>query len=229
MYNKQIEQALNICKSELKIDNYYKETLSILLDDLDNKYSIKENIITYLFIFQNLEKIGDSFLNIGESIISAVVGEKLKIEQYQAIEESLEESKEYIINNNYFHFESIGETKSGCRIGKVFDTNGNNRTIEIIFKEGKKEKILNEKKNIENWSELVNGIAPKIYNYNEHNNNASLLLQKLEGNTILSLLINGQDKLLDEAFTIFTETIEENWIKTKKDTPSKCVIFESSY
>lgn len=181
-----IKLALSICQAEVSLDHLFADDFSGIIKKIKTDSNQAENYITSLFILRYLERIGDSLQNIGESIISSVVGSRIKINHYLALNQSIN-------NLQDFDIENIGsETKSGCRIDKIKQKS--EKAFEVIFKEGKKEKIYEEKKKLELWNKYFPGIVPKIIKYNEKNLNASILMEFLNGQNLKELVLLPQQE-----------------------------------
>ena len=105
-----------ICQAEFNLDELYAANFNNILAGL-RAGGHAGNLVTCLMILHYLERMGDSLLNIGEAIIFALVGERMKIQQYKALTESLSASGlETPISD--VEFESIWGTRSGCRIAR---------------------------------------------------------------------------------------------------------------
>ncbi len=208
-----IQKALLICKSETEVDTRYEEVFRRLLDEL-RQTDQPEDYVTAIFIFRYLERIGDCLLNIGEAIISAAVGEKLKIHQFEALEESLE-SAALPGSVSDLDLESIWETRSGCRIARVQGKRGADAGA-AIFKDGKLRKLQEEKENIERWQEIIPGLPPKIYGFETHGDHCSLLLEYFQGNTVKDMLLRSKSDLLGAALEALKTTLVKAWATTLK-------------
>ncbi len=216
LFNKDLNHALSICRAEFMVDKLYKRSFDKIIEEMDSAAD-KRDLITCLFIFRYLERMGDSLLNIGEAIIFSVFGEKLKVHQYQALVESLDS-----INNNIaiqdVGFESIWETRSGCRIGKIMDP-AERSGRAVLFKEGKSRKIFREKENIEAWRKIFPSLVPKIYSYNQSGDNASMLLEFLQGCSLQETVISQHRETMENALFLLKETLSLVWDETIKNTP----------
>jgi len=137
-----IKDALQICHAEIKIDSLFKNDFTALMDAMKETNKIGDAITTFN-ILRYLERIGDSLLNIGEAIISAYAGTRLKLYEYTAIKDSLRR------DTGEFLFQDLDvETKSGCRIEKILTRNDERSNQEVIFKEGNINKIQQEKEKL---------------------------------------------------------------------------------
>jgi phosphate uptake regulator/aminoglycoside phosphotransferase len=212
-----ISLAFRICQCEFHLDDLFKATMNRILKELAQGRNTGD-LVTVLFIFRYLERMGDSILNIGEAIIFALLGERLKIHQYQALQDSLANSG---MNTpiSEVEFESIWGTRSGCRIGKVQDKGEGESAQRVIFKEGNAGKLATERRNIERWHEIMPGLAPKVYGFQADNGSASILLEYLEGCTFQELLLNAEAEYQDNALFLITETLKIVWQNTRKGAP----------
>ncbi|WP_045220838.1 PhoU domain-containing protein [Desulfonatronum thioautotrophicum] len=219
LFHRDLSLALRICRAEFILDKLYKHNFDKIITSLQTGRET-HNLITTLFIFRYLERMGDSLLNIGEAVIFSVVGEKLKINQYQALRESLD-SLGVDLPLREVDFESIWGTRSGCRIGKVSGDNKGSST-GVIFKEGKHKKIFQEKINIHEWETILPGLTPKVFGFQESRENASILLEFLTGCTFQEIVFNEDKEFFEDAFFLVQETAAMIWQKTLKPRPVPC-------
>ncbi len=214
----EMPKALALCRIEVEVDKLYETVFGQIMEKLRSD-DRPEPLVTSLFIFRYFERMGDSLLNVGEAAIFAAVGERLKIGQYQALEETLHEVDLQLDEVDY---EGIWETRSGARIGTLHTRNdepGGGRWI--IFKEGRKAKILEEKEGLERWQAVRPGLPPRVFGYHEHGRMASLLMEYLEGTTLQKLTLEADAPTLKSALTLAFETIGDVWAETFEPKPSK--------
>lgn len=210
-----VKTAISICKIEKTIDELYAEILARILKELKSgKHT--QSLVTTIFIARYLERMGDSLLNIGESIISAFLGERTKIEQFEVLEKSLENVDLNPITSD-LSLEAMGETKSGCRIDLVSTHNEQDGATMMIFKEGSPAKLQSEKVGVDYWDALMPGIVPTIYGYHQHGGSAALLFEYLKGDTFEKVLLTGTDEEFSKAKYALKETLSSIWLKTRRD------------
>lgn len=218
-----LPQALTICRAEFELDRMYKDVFNRVLTELGSGKDAQSHI-TVIFIFRYLERIGDSLLNIGEALIFSTIGEKIKITQFDALQQTLSSSG-FQGTLQDIDFQAIWGSRSGCRIGKVEavpdkDTQGSRRdTHGSIYKEGAIGKIKQERANIERWSTIFPNLVPQVYGYHEQGNSASLLVEFLRGCTMDEVLLTGGEDLAQNALFILMQTLREVWEKTRTDAP----------
>lgn len=210
LFRRDMSLALQICRAELEIDELYAAVFRQIMADLRNGDG-PEDLVTTLFIYRYLERAGDSLLNIGEAAIFATVGEKLKVSEFQALQESLAHADvEFDVSDIDYH--GIWETRSGSRIGMVHSHDAGQRSV--VFKEGRTKKVLEEKLALERWEQLEPGLPPKLFGYHDHGEKASLLLEYLQGHTFQRLMLDTDGRTCSTAYFMIVETIGRVWDRT---------------
>lgn len=208
--------AFKICTAEFNLDALYKQNLDRVLAQLRTGTDTG-NLVTTLFIFRYLERMGDAILNMGEAIIFSITGEKFKIHQYTALTEILGSSADV---SKMVDFESIWGTRSGCRIGKVMkEEDGKGPAQSLIFKEGSRKKLLQEKENIEHWETIMPGLPPKVQALQEDGGSVSLLIEYLGGCTFQDVVLSAEWETLKNATFLVFDTVAEIWESTRKEQP----------
>jgi phosphate uptake regulator len=209
--------ALAICQSESRLDSMYKEAFQWIMARLRDGRQI-EDLITTLFIFRYLERIGDALLNIGEALIFATLGERIKIEQFKSLQDLIAGSKSGQAPE-FIDYEGIWGTRSGCRIGRISTRETGGKPSLGIYKEGAKAKIVKEKKNLEHWERIMPGLTPHIINHQENETSASLLVEFLSGKTLDAIVLTTAAETIVKAVEALKETIAAVWDKTLKRKP----------
>lgn len=210
-----VHQALSICRAEATLDDYYETEFKRCLEELRHARAV-ETHVTLLFIWHYFERMGDSLLNIGEAVISAALGEKVKIGQVWALEDTIEDLKQPR-NLDEIALQAVGESKSGCRIIRVSDRDRTRTGTSVIFKEGARDKLLEEKHGIELWESHVPGVAPKVFSFQDHGPSSAILIEFFSGRTFEQTLLEGTADELNVAFETLTSTLTEIWNGTRTD------------
>jgi len=217
--------AFKICRAEMTLDLLYKVQFDRILVELRSGRET-ENLITSHLILRYVERMGDALMNIGEAIIFAAVGEKFKIRQYEALKETLAVSG-FAAPISDVEFQSIWGTRSGCRISKVADSRkspaadgqpaegGQQRGAGVLFKEGNRKKLLQEKRNIERWEALMPGLPPNILAHQEEDTQASLLIEFLGGCTLQDVVLSAEGEIVENAVFLVEQTLLSVWESTQ--------------
>ncbi|PKN07094.1 MAG: PhoU family transcriptional regulator [Deltaproteobacteria bacterium HGW-Deltaproteobacteria-8] len=214
----EVAGALGICRAEFELDRLYKDAFDQLMNELRRGREV-ENCITAIFIFRYLERIGDSLLNIGEALLFSVIGEKIKIEQFQALQQNLSQSG-FEGDVSDIDFRSIWGTRSGCRIGRVTQRDAAPDPAQSgIFKEGNLKKMRRERENIEFWAQISPGTGPRIFSYNEDGDSASMLVEFLPGCTWNEVVLTAEWDMLEDAIFVFEQTVGDIWRATLERGP----------
>ncbi len=225
LFSGSINQALKICSVEYEVDAMYAQDLKHIIEEM--RFSREAgNMVTSIFILQCAERMGDSILNMGEAIISLVMGERMKIRQFQALENTLStaEEKQRI---SEFSLESVGDTRSGSTIRKVFEPGGDQSSSKwVVFKEGLTSKLAKEKENMEAWEKIEQGLPPGIFGYQANGRTASIILEYLSGRNMKDVVINEKSANVKEAMGLVKSTLERVWTRTLKRQQTKAMYME---
>jgi len=224
--NEDMSKALTICKAEPELDNAYK----IVFDRVMNEMGMgrdAQSLITVIFIFRYLERVGDALLNIGEAIIFSILGERIKIEQFEALQVTLTKSG-FSDSFNDIDFSAIWGSRSGCRIGRVeardSDEQSSGREERgSIYKEGNLEKIRKEHESILRWKQTFPALVPDIYGFHEdpEKNSGSMLVEFLNGCTLDEVVLSADDEFVGNALFVFESTVLETWTTSLEKLPVK--------
>ena len=203
--------ALAICRMEDELDTMYKENFDKIMIHLRIGRNVEDHI-TSLFIIRYMERIGDSLLNIGEALLFVIIGERIKIQQFRALQSNLNKSG---LQGDLadIDFQGIWGSRSGCRIARV-EEKKSPQARDSIFKEGNLRKIRQEKINLECWNEIFPGLVPRVFSYQEEGENASLLTEFLSGCTLDETIFNPDEEVFKNALFIFEQTVQHVWEQT---------------
>ena len=209
IFQHDVQTALAICRREHTLDKLYAASFRRVLEELETGEDAQSRV-TLLFVAHYFERIGDALQNIGEAVISAALGERIKIDQFWALEDSLESTD--VDPSDLVSLKAMGETRSGCRIDRVDTSKSDQRAL--IFKEGRTDKLIKEKESIERWQELFPGLVPNIYSFHQTGEIGAILFEYLRGHTLEDILIRGDLEELDGAVDKLCETVAMVWGET---------------
>jgi phosphate uptake regulator len=217
--DKDIGLALSICNCEYEIDRLYLKNFQRIMAELRDGVSI-ESYITILFIFRYMERIGDALLKIGEAILFAILGEKIRIRQFEALQQTLAKS-DMNISLDRLSLHSYWGTRSGCNISKVANDPAGTATgpdKQAIFKTGSLKKIEQEKENLDRWQGVVPNLAPRVLTFHQDDENTgALLVEFFSGNNLQEIVLGDNCDLAEKALNALHRLLGEKiWPGTKK-------------
>jgi phosphate uptake regulator/aminoglycoside phosphotransferase len=230
--HKDLKTTLAICSCEKNTDQYYAEIFKMILNDL-NKSQATGDLLTALLIFNYLERMGDALLNVGEAILSMIIGEKIKIHQFNSFRQILDHS-DLSLDQRDLSFQAVTGTRSGCIINKVSEHGGRETkpkksAQDIIFKDGNSRKIIKEKENLEKWDKIKPGLTPRVFGYNQSRKESSLLLEYLAGANYREFVLTATPARLTRSLELLKTEIRDIWLKTKKEEPVKLSMVEQVF
>jgi phosphate uptake regulator/aminoglycoside phosphotransferase len=215
-----VAPAVEICKVEGELDIIYaarfQETLAAMSDDP----ALIPDLVTALFIYHYLERMGDSLLNIGEAIILANLGERLKFHQFQSLQEAVAGGIDLSVELS--SYEGVWGTRSGCNIGILSEppeAAAGEGERSVVYKQGERSKIALERQKIEEWEEVLPGLVPQVVEYREEGEEAAILVEFLEGETLQEILFGRDHQLLSEAVCRLQETLRFLWHDSMQPEP----------
>jgi phosphate uptake regulator len=210
-----VNRALRICQCEFRLDALFQTSFNQILEDMTGAPEVGD-MVTSLFIYRYLERMGDSLLNIGEALLFLHVGERLKIHQYQALHDTLAASGMQSPLAQV-EFASFWGNRSGCKVASVSDKEASAQGRRVVFKEGHWGKIIKEKDNIERWNSIQPGLVPRVFGYQDLKPQASILLEYLGGCTMQEVLQSAEDEILQNASFLLKETLTLIWNATRSE------------
>ncbi|NOQ68587.1 MAG: phosphotransferase [Gammaproteobacteria bacterium] len=211
--------ALKIGRIESKLDCAYKKLLKKHTRDLKlQKKKHTEDLVAALFVAHSIEQMGDVLLNISEAIISANLGQPFNTERYHSLQASVEQLGG-VDNDSELVLESVAQTRSGSGISGLSTTDQEGNEHLVIFKDGQKRKVKEERQGVESWHEIFPGLAPKILSYHKHGQSAALLIEHLAGLTFEQILLHESAKLLDQTMKQLQKTLKSVWNETRSKKP----------
>lgn len=209
--------ALRLCRAEATLNQLYERDFEQIRQSLRGGGDT-DNLLTALYIFHYLERMGDSLLNIGEAVLFAATGEKLKLHDYVRLKEALQSFQPDASMGNY-SIEFSWETRSGCRIAKVEERGENGSDLEAIFKKGHLDKLKQEEMNIRRWEKVLPGVPPQILQFREGEQDAALLLEFLDGFTFRDLVLNAEKRMVEQAQKELEGALDRAWQQTRVNQP----------
>ncbi len=210
--------ALRICRIEDEVDQLYGRHFREIIETLRNTQHV-EDPMTTLFILHYLERMGDALLNIGEAILFAVLGERLKIQQYRVLDDALAASPEIANTITKVELDSFWGTRSGVRVGMAQDHPEEGTDRKVVFKEGSSEKLEREKDSLQRWESVAPGLVPSVVEFKRREHGAAMLLQFLDGVTFQSIVLNADAVMIRNTLQHIEETLGTIWTKTRTAVP----------
>lgn len=212
-----LDLAQKICDYEETLDEYYKASHNQIKANLQHRRKVNDMLVL-LDIVRYLERAGDSFLNIGEAIFDIHVGEKMGIVQFKNLRIGLE-SQNIDISTDAIEFTPIMNTRSGCRVAKISTPNRPDRP-PVFYKEGMKEKVIEDIVGLKFWQQNFPGKTPKILWDNTRKDHTTLLLEYIDGEDLMAIMLRPRADL-ERALQMLRSNASRIWLKAKREKGQK--------
>mgnify|MGYP001569019732 CR=1 FL=1 len=205
------EKAKHACRCETELDRQYRDALGEAFRRLGRPGQDPAFVVTNLFVAKFLERMGDSILNIGETTLFILTGERLKLHQYLHLEQMVGTTP----SRAAVDFRQIWGGISGARVGRLSVGAGQ----PMIWKEGDERKIEDEIREMQEWNRIVPGLVPEVKARFRQEGRVSFLGQFLEGRLLrdIYLAAGWDDKV--RATRRLLETVREVWLATAVQQP----------
>ncbi len=203
--------ALRIGDIERKLDRAYARLFKSHVRQMGQKKNQPEDTMVSLIIAQRIEEMGDILLDSSEAIVSAKLGQPMHLQRFKSLENTLSDLG--LIDPEV---RSIAETKSGSGISSISGTNKKDNDYVAIFKDGRKDKLKEERESVESWHEIYPGLAPQILSYKKQGKHASLLIEHLPGRTFEQCLLQADQTEFEKALKQLSKTLRSVWRETKR-------------
>jgi len=215
--NSDTQLALKIGRVSPRLQRGCKRLLKQYTDDLKRKQHT-EDLIAGLLVAHCIEQMGDTLLNISETIISANLGQYVNMDRYHSLQNSIDQLGGDLDVSGMV-IEPVAETRSGSGISGISAPDANAGDFVAIFKDGKKRKLREERQGMQNWNEIFPGLAPRILSYHKRGQSAALLIEHLAGSTFEQILLHEPPQLLQETLQQLNRTLESVWRETQTQKP----------
>jgi phosphate uptake regulator len=210
------EKAKDACRCETELDGRYREALAETFRRLSQPDPDPAFLVTHLFVAKFLERIGDSILNIGETTLFILTGERLKLHQYLHLEQLVGTVAAAAGEAATVDVRQIWGGISGARVGRLDVGRGR----RLIWKEGERRKIEAEVREMREWNRLVPGLVPAVEGEVEGEGRESFVGRFVDGTLLRDIYLTRgwEDKRL--ATWRLLETVREVWLATlQKEAP----------
>ena len=204
------EKAKQASRCETELDRQYRDALGEAFRRLATPGQDPPFIITNLFVAKFLERIGDSILNIGETTLFILTGERLKLHQYLHLEEMVGGLGPS--GDSQVDFRQIWGGISGARVGRLSVGEGR----PLLWKEGAEWKIEEEVREIEAWNRIVPGLAPDIKGRFQRDGRESVLREFLDGILLRDVYLTRPWGEKVQVTHRLLETIRDIWLATAR-------------
>jgi len=209
------EKAKHACRCETELDRQYRDALTETFRRLRRPGQDPAFLITHLFAAKFLERIGDSILNIGETTLFILTGERLKLHQYLHLEQMVTAVAPER-GDAPLDFRQIWGGISGARVGRLLVGAGD----PLLWKEGAEGKIDEEVRAMREWNRVVPGLVPDVKASYQEGGRESFLGQYLDGKLLRDVYLTRpwEEKL--RATHRLLETVRDVWLTTmRKEQP----------
>ena len=212
--------ALKLGEFERKTELEYRKLLTDYTQALKRRKRT-EDIVAALLVAHTLERMGDLLLDIGEALLSSILGQPMGMDRYHSLMDSLQQLSGPD-SQQVMAVETIAETRSGSGISGISRAGKGKKKASAyvaIYKDGVRRKLKEERDGVENWHEIYPGLAPRILSYKKRGDSASLLIEHLAGMTFEQILVKESDELLALTLRKLGRTLNNVWKETKIKKP----------
>jgi phosphate uptake regulator len=206
------DKAKHACGCEVELDRQYRMALAEAFQRL-GRGEDPAFVVTHLFVAKFLERVGDSILNIGETTLFLLTGQRLKLHQYLHLEEMVGGGTSPASDRGTLDIRHIWGGISGALVSRLSVPGAS----PLIWKEGSEGKIGDEVRQMEAWNRIVPGVVPTVRAQVHGDGRESFLGQFLDGALLRDVYLTRtwEDKL--RATWSLLETVRDVWLATVRE------------
>jgi len=208
------EKAKHACRCEAELDRRYREALDEAFQRLARPGQDAAFVVTCLFVANYLERIGDAILNIGETTLFILTGQRLKLHQYLHLETMVATVAPG--GDAAIDVRQIWGGISGARVGRLTVAGA----APLIWKEGSERKIDEEVREMQEWNRLVPGLVPDLKARHQRDGRESFLGEFLDGVLLRDVYLAHPWEHKLRATRRLLETLRDVWLATLGKEPA---------
>ncbi|RAU16792.1 hypothetical protein DN062_16165 [Nitrincola tibetensis] len=205
------QDALRIGQVRQKLSRFYKKTLDAHLKALKRKKQT-ESLISSLFLARYLLDMGESLVNISESLIAVLLGQPMNMKQFLSLQAMVSTLGHQAWDS--LSLETIAETRSGSAISAI--TNEEDDHFIGVLKEGELRKVQEERKGLQRWNTIFPGIAPQILSHHHQGSSGALIIEHLPGKTLEQMLLQDSAEELKRGLQKMHQMLPRIWVSTRR-------------
>jgi phosphate uptake regulator len=211
------EKAKHACRCEMELDRQYQEALTETFARLSRPGQDPAFVITHLFVAKLLERVGDAILNIGETTLFILTGERLKLHQYLHLEQVAGAVGSARLDAIDLDFHQIWGGVSGARVARLALGRGR----PLLWKEGAERKIHEEVREMREWNRVVPELVPDVVANHREGGRESFLGQFLDGRLLCDVYLTRPWEEKVRATRRLLETVRDVWLRTASAEPPR--------
>ncbi|MCJ7874340.1 phosphotransferase [Phaeobacter sp. J2-8] len=175
-----------------------------------------------LLVLNEIYRMGEAVQAISEAILSINIGQPVQFERYFTLRSVLAGAGK----DEEVKLQPLAETRSGSAISSATMRNAKGDSVAVVFKDGDRRKVKEERVGVKSWNSVYPGLAPEIFSYEKRGNSAALLIEHLQGETFEDIVLGGSDAGLAEAQNALHKTVRDIWRQTRTDEPAEMAAME---
>jgi phosphate uptake regulator len=210
------DKAKDAGRCEVELDRQYRTALAEAFQRL-GRGEDAPFIVTHLFVAKFLERIGDAILNIGETTLFILTGQRLKLHQYLQLEEMIGGVLATPPDPAGLDVRHIWGGISGALVSRLSVAGAGS----LIWKEGHERKIDDEIRQLREWDRIAPGVVPVVRAQVHRDGRESFLRQFLDGTLLRDVYLSRPWEDKRRATRALLETVRDVWLATMRQERSR--------
>lgn len=157
---------------------------------------------------------------LADALLAANFGPAVRLQNYKQLQNA---AHAMTAQGDDFSVERLALTRSGSTIATLKAEHAASGKMMAVYKEGESQKVIEELYGVDQWKRVYPKVAPTVLSHHvaQGDELGSMVIEHLPGQTLESLLLNGQWKSAKQLIRTLQRTLRKIWKSSRTPEPAQ--------